>query len=422
MTTSPINPKDFPILAKKIHKKKLVYLDNAASSQKPTAVLDAMREYYTQHYANVHRGVHQLSDESTQAWESAREQIAAFFGASQTELIMVRNTTEAINGVAYGWGDHNLSKGDVVLTTMLEHHANFVVWQELCKRTGAQFEVVPVTDDGAIDMQAFEDRIKEFADKLKLVAAVHVSNTTGAVLDVTRLMAMVHKHTSNDQVRVFIDGAQAAPHMPVDFHELGVDFYGVSGHKMLGPMGSGVLLVREELLKNEEMKPWLFGGGMIGEVYVDRTLYNQDIVERFTAGTPDVASAVGLGAACEYLNTINMTKVFEHDVELVQYAWQKLSQNKAVRLVGPEPQVNDGVPTRLGSVTFLMNKAHAHDVAQILDSEGIAVRSGHHCTMPLHTDQDWIATVRASFSVYTTKADIDALTQGIEKVQKVLGI
>lgn len=397
---------NFPILRRSVHEKPLVYLDNAATTQKPQAVIDAIAGYYQTSNANVHRGVHQLSDESTLALEKARAVISTFLGAENDELILVRNATEALNGILYGWALHNLSKGDVVMTSQIEHHSNFVVWQEACKLTGAEMQVVPVSDQGELDYEWMETH----AENVKLFAFTYVSNALGAVTDVERIVSLAKK----SQARVAIDGAQAVAHMPVSFKKLGVDFFAFSGHKMYGPMGSGGLLVRRELLQSNEMKPWLFGGGMIAEVYEDKTTFHDDPIERFTAGTPDVASAVGLAAACEFLSNIGMSEVAQHEADLVEYTLKKLQTLPQVTIVGP-------VPNRVGSVAFLYGGVHAHDVAQVLDSQGVAVRSGHHCTMPLHVAKDWIATTRISFGVYNTQEDIDSLVEALQKVADVFG-
>ncbi len=405
---------DFPQLTRTINGKSLVYLDSAATSLKPHSVISAITEYYQNHVANVHRGVHALSDESTQLFVDARKKIAKFVGVDNDELILTRNATEAINGAAYGWGDHTLQKGDVILTTQLEHHANIVPWQELARRTGADLKFAPVTKAGLLDLQQLASLLTA---KVKLVACTHVSNTTGAVVDLEQLVQLVRSKAP--QARILIDGAQALPHLSVDFHKLGVDFYAFSGHKMLGPMGVGALLVRRELMQSGEMRPWLFGGGMIAEVHESGTTFHPELSERFTAGTPDVASTVGLAAACDYLTQLGMVDVAKHDAELVEYAFEKLSPVPNITVIGPQPRNQAGQLQRVGSVAFIHNTIHAHDVAQVLDSEGVAVRSGHHCTMPLHEACGWQATVRASFQVYSTKNDIDALIAALAKVEKV---
>ncbi len=404
--------RNFPILSREIKSKKLVYLDNAATSQKPFSVIEAISSYYLNNNANVHRGVHTLSDESTTIFEESKKKIADFFGAQNNELIFVRNTTGAINGVAYGWGDQNIIEGDVILVSILDHHSNIVVWQELCKRKKANLIFVGITKDGKLDIIDFSKKLKKFAEKIKLVAFPHVSNALGSSIDLKIIVKKVR--STNSSIRILIDGAQSAPHMKINFSNLRVDFFVFSGHKMLGPMGIGGLLVREKLLKTDEMKPWLFGGGMIAEVHETHTSFHDDLNERFTAGTPDVASVAGLAAACEYLENLGMDNVLKHDQELVSYALDELSKNKKIEVVGPKDN------TRVGSVSFIYKGVHAHDVAQVLDSEGIAVRSGHHCTMPLHTSQKWAATTRASFQVYNSKEDVSALIDGLEKVASIL--
>jgi cysteine desulfurase / selenocysteine lyase len=407
---------DFPILSRQINGKPLVYLDNAATSQKPRQIIDAIVEYYSNHNANVHRGVHTLSDESTELLNNSRQTIADFFGADNDELILVRNTTEAINGVAYGWADHNLKSGDVILTTLMEHHSDLVVWQEACKRTGARLEVIDVDENGRLNLEDVHNKCETLP--VKLVTLAHVSNALGTINPLEKIVQLIK--AKNKSIRILVDGAQAVPHMKIDFHKLNVDFYIFSGHKMLGPMGVGGLLIKKELLRSGEMKPWLFGGGMIHSVAVNHTEYNENLDELFTAGTPDVAAAVGLAAACDYLTELGMNNVEHHDRDLVNYAIEKLKKIPEVQLIGPAQNSGD-VLDRLGSVAFVYKNIHAHDVAQVLDSEGIAVRSGHHCTMPLHVANKWQATTRASFQVYTTTEEIDALIVGLEKVKKVFG-
>lgn len=407
---------DFPLLAQS----DLVYLDSGATSQKPQQVINAITDYYQTSNANVHRGVHKLSDASTEALSQARSTISKFFGARPEELILTRNTTEAINGVAYGWADHNLNAGDVILASILEHHSNLVVWQQVCGRTGCQLELVGVTDDGQLDLVDFERKIREFGERVKLISLTHVSNTTGAVTPVKKITKIIKEFGFDQSPRVVLDGAQSAPHLPLNFADLGADFYAFSGHKMLGPMGSGGLLVKHELLDSGEMQPWLFGGGMIAEVYPDRTIFHPDLADRFTAGTPDVASAVGLAEACNYLTKLGRENILRHDQHIIDYVLQELSKNPKVKIIGPlQSEDNEGEPLRSGSVAFLYENVHAHDVAQVLDSMNIAVRSGHHCCMPLHTAMGWVATTRASFQVYNSTSDIDALIKGLEKVAKI---
>jgi cysteine desulfurase/selenocysteine lyase len=419
MLNTSLIRQDFPILRRQVHGKQLIYLDNAATSQKPRQVIEAISNYYEQHNANVHRGVHLLSDESTQVWEQSRQTIARFFGATSQNLILTRNTTEALNGIAYGWGLQNLQAGDVVLTTLLEHHSNLVVWQEVCKRTQAQLVFVSVTEAGELDVASLEKKLEEHAEKVKLVALNYVSNTTGAVAPLARATARI-RSLAGPQVRIALDAAQAASHMPINFATLDVDFLAFSGHKMLGPMGIGGLLVRRELLDSNELRPWLFGGGMISSVHQDASRFHDDPRERFTAGTPDVASAVGLATACAYLTSIGSEAIAAHDRVLVRYAYDALQSVPDLEMIGPIPEtVSDESPIRAGSVAFLYQGVHAHDVAQVLDSEGIAVRSGHHCTMPLHEHFGWQATNRISFQVYNTREEIDQAVVALGKVQKV---
>lgn len=413
--------KDFPILQRTVNGKRLVYLDNAATSQKPQQMIDAISEYYSQHNANVHRGVHQLSDESTTEYEKAHQRVAEFFGAADGEFIQTRNTTEAINAVRYGWADHVLNQGDVILLTLMEHHSNLVMWQQVSEQTGAILEFVRVTDDGLLDMEDLERKLRN--NPVRLFSIVHVSNTLGTCIDLKAVSEL--KATHAPEAKILVDAAQSAPHIPLHFGKLqkhggtaaqGVDFMTFSGHKMLGPMGIGGLLVRRSLLEDGEFRPWLFGGGMISDVKQQETTFHHDLCERFVAGTPDVASLVGLAAACDYLDDIGMDAVMEHDEELVAYALEKLQAEADITVVGPmDPS------QRVGSVAFVHDSVHAHDVSQVLDSEGIAVRSGHHCTQPLHDAMGWQGTVRFSFQVYNSTDDIDAAVAALEKVRTVFG-
>jgi cysteine desulfurase / selenocysteine lyase len=417
MLGSKILKSQFPILSRRVNDRPLVYLDNAATSQKPLKVIEAISNYYSQHNANVHRGAHRLADESTAVFEKSRNTIANFFRADTEELIITRNATEAINGVAYGWADQNLKAGDVILTSLMEHHSNFVVWQEVAKRTGAKLEIIGVDENARLDLDDLEQKLKTLP--VKLVALVHVSNTTGVINPVKKILQLIKQYQKNEPIRLLLDGAQSAPHLPINFHQLDADFYAFSGHKMLAPMGVGGLLVKKELLESEKMNPWFFGGGMIFSVLPEKTEFNPNLTERFIAGTPDVASVVGLAAACEYLQKLNMRKIEQYDRELVLYALEKLSQIPEIKIIGPTKPIAGQSLDRLGSVAFLYQTIHAHDVAQILDSEGIAVRSGYHCTMPLHTYFKWQATTRVSFSVYSSKNDIDVLMKGLEKIRQV---
>jgi len=402
--------RDFPILKREINGHPLVYLDSGATSQKPSQVLEAERNYYEQHNANVHRGAHTLGDEATLLLAESRQATAKFIGVSDQEIIFVRNTTEAINLVAYSWGLDNLKEGDVIVTTLMEHHANLVPWQEVGRRTGAKVEVVGLTPDGQVDMDDYRNKLKLHP---KLVSFVQVSNALGTINPVAEMTKLAHKVGAV----VLVDGAQAVPHMRVDIREIGCDFYAFSGHKMLGPMGIGVLWGKRALL--EKMSPFLTGGGMINEVYTDHSTW-AELPEKFEAGTPNVAGAVGLMSAIKYLEKLGlpaqagMDNVREHDKQLVAYSIQQLQKIKEIRILGPKDSSQ-----RSGSVSFEYQGVHAHDIAAILDSQGVAVRSGHHCTMPLHNSLGVVASIRASFNVYTTKGDIDALVEALKKVKEV---
>ncbi len=396
---------DFPILKRNVHGKSLVYLDNAATSQKPKEVISAISEYYRKHNANVHRGIHVLGDESTSLYAEARNTVSTFIGAGDSrELVFVRNATEAINLVAYSWGMSNISKGDVILTTQMEHHSNIVPWQMLAQRVGGRLKYVRVTPEGLLDVDDYKSKLRL---KPKLVVLVHVSNFLGTINPIEEFTLLAH----NAGARVLVDGAQAVPHLPVDVGELGVDFYAFSGHKMLGPMGIGGLWVRGEILS--DMKPFLTGGGTISEVYEDHTVFT-NLPDRFDAGTPNVAGAVGLAEATSYLSTIGMKNILLHEQELAMELIHHLDSLGFVTIYGPREQEMRG-----GLVAFEVSGVHAHDVAQVLDSEGVAVRSGHHCTMLMHQKLGVSGTTRASFALYNTKEDIRRLIEGLHKVKKV---
>ena len=353
-----INPQkirqDFPILRRVVRNDKpLVYLDSAATSQKPQVVINTISNYYMHHNANVHRGIHVLGDESTKMFSSARATIAKFFGADSDELILTRNTTEGLNALVYMWAEQHVRANDTILLTEMEHHSNLVPWQRFAQKKGCSLEFVRVTNDGELDM---EDLKKKLTRGVKIIAVSHVSNALGVVNPISDIVKIAHAVGA----KVVVDGAQSAPHMPIHFHTLGCDAFAFSGHKMLGPMGIGGLVVRKEMMN--EMDPFLFGGGMIREVSFDETTF-ADLPDTFIAGTPDVASTVGLATACEYLSHIGMSEVFAHDHELVAYALKKLSAVDGVNIVGPTD-----AKRRCGSVTFTYNGVHAHDVAQVLDS------------------------------------------------------
>jgi cysteine desulfurase / selenocysteine lyase len=397
---------DFPILRREINGHPLVYLDSASTSQKPDVVIDAVSDYYREYNANVHRGIYTIGEEATAAYEAARTKVAGFINApDRHEVVFTRNATEAINLVSYSWGRRNIGRSDTIVLTEMEHHANLVPWQLLVQEKDGDLEFIPITDDGLLRLDVFEVLLRL---KPKLVAFTHVSNTLGTINPVRQMVELAHAAGA----LVLIDGAQAVPHLPVDVQELGCDFYAFSGHKMLGPMGSGALWARRELL--EGMPPFLSGGEMIREVHLRRSDFN-DIPWKFEAGTPAVGDAIGLGVAVDYFDAIGMDAVRRHERELVAYALETLARDvPGIELYGPmDPDLRGGV------IPFNLPGIHAHDVAQVLDRSGVAVRAGHHCTMPLHERLDLAATARASFSVYSTTEDIDALVAGLAEVRRV---
>ena len=401
--------RDFPILSTEVNGHPLVYLDSASSSQKPRVVIDAVDEFYREYNANVHRGIYTIGERATAAYERARASVARFINAPDAhEVVFTRNATEAINLVAYSWGRKNIQRGDAIVLTEMEHHANLVPWQLLVQEKDGDLEFIPITDDGLLRLEVFEVLLRL---KPKLVAFTHVSNTLGTINPVVDMVEMAHAAGA----LVLLDGAQAVPHVPVDVQAIGADFYAFSGHKMLGPTGSGALWARRELL--EAMPPFLSGGEMIREVHLRRSEFN-DIPWKFEAGTPDIAAAIGLGAAAEYLMDIGMDRVREHERDLVAYALEVLPRElPMLALYGPlDPDLRGGV------VPFNVPGVHSHDVAQVLDRYGICVRAGHHCTMPLHERLDLAATARASFNVYSTREEIDKLIDGLREVIKVFGV
>ncbi len=398
--------RDFPILQQEINGHRFVYLDSASSSQKPQVVIDAIDTYYSEYNANVHRGIYTIGEKATAEYEKARAKVSGFINAPDAhEVVFTRNATEAINLVAYSWGRKNISRGDAIVLTEMEHHANLVPWQLLVQEKDGDLEFIPITDDGLLRLDVYEVLLRL---KPKLVAFTHVSNTLGTINPVKEMVEAAHAAGA----LVLVDGAQAVPHVPVDVQDLGADFYAFSGHKMLAPMGSGALWARRELL--EAMPPFLAGGEMIREVHLRRSEWN-DIPWKFEAGTPAVGDAIGLGVAADYLRDLGMDAVREHERELVEYALDVLPKRvPGIQLYGPlDPELRGGV------IPFNLPGIHPHDVAQVLDRFGIAVRAGHHCTMPLHERLDLAATARASFNVYSTRDDIDALADGLGQVLKV---
>ena len=395
---------DFPILERRIGDKPLVYLDNAATSQKPKQVIEALTDYYTRYNANVHRGVHTLSVEATEAFEAARTKVAKFIGVRQPEsVIWTRNISEAINLVAYSWGDANVHAGDEIVITAMEHHSDIVPWQQLALRSGARLRIIPRTPAGRLDMDAARSIIN---GKTKIVAAVQMSSVLGSVNDVKTLGRLAHE---NGAV-ILVDGAQSAPHMPVNVEDLDCDFFGLSAHKMLGPTGIGVLYGRPELLK--AMPPWMFGGDMILEVSYERASWNE-LPYKFEAGTPNIADAIATGAAVDYLSALGMENVRAHENEITGYALERFAELERVQLIGPTDNADRG-----GIISFNHADVHPHDLGTALDRMGIAIRTGHHCAMPLVRSYDVVAAARASFYIYNTTDEVDALVYGIKQVER----
>jgi cysteine desulfurase / selenocysteine lyase len=396
---------DFAYLEERVNGKPWAFLDSAASSQKPRQVLDAMREFYEHSYANVHRGVYTLAERATAAYEGAREKTRAFINAgSHREIVFTRQATEAINLVAYSWGLNNLGPGDVVVVTELEHHSNYVPWQYVAKRTGATFRMLPLTDSGELRYDALDEIARD--GQPRIVATNHVSNSLGTINDVARMAAWAH---ANGAIHV-CDAAQAAPHVAIDVQALGCDFLAFSAHKMLGPSGVGVLWGRAELL--EQMEPFNLGGHMIRKVRFEETTWGE-LPHKFEAGTSPLAEAVGLGAAIDYLEEIGFEAIAEHEHELTAYALERLSEIPGVTLFGPPPE------RRAGIVSFDLAGIHPHDVAQILDLDGVAIRAGHHCCQPLMQKLGVAATNRASFYVYSTAEEVDRLVAGVERARSL---
>lgn len=395
--------KDFPILSRKINGKRLVYLDNAATSQKPRQVIESITDYYENHNANVHRGVHTLAEESTLAYEEARAKIARFINAKPEELIFTRNATESLNLVMYAYGMNNVKKGDTVATSVMDHHSSFIPWQVLAKKKNAKLEVMYVDDDGTIP-----ERELAKLEGAKVAGVVHASNVVGTINDVQKMAKIVHEDDG-----VFVaDGSQSAPHMKIDVKKMDVDFFAFTGHKMLGPMGIGVLYGKYEIL--EKMEPFFYGGEMIFEVHEKGSTWAAPPA-RFEAGTPNVEGVVGLASAVDYLEKIGMDDVRAHDLRLLRYALEKMQKIEGLSIIGPkEPE------KRTGLIAFNVKGLHPHDIAQILDSEGIAIRAGHHCAQPLHERLCIENSARASFYIYNDEKDIDALCAALIKAKKLL--
>ncbi|HEX3880169.1 MAG TPA: cysteine desulfurase [Bryobacteraceae bacterium] len=394
---------DFPVLKQTIHGKPLVYLDNAATAQKPRAVIDAIVKFYEVDCANIHRGVHELSQRSTKTYEQTRAKVKRFLSANAVEeIVFVRGTTEGINLVTSSWGRHHIKEGDEIIVAGLEHHSNIVPWQLLCEEKGAVLRVIPINDRGELIL---EEYAKLLSSRTKMVAVGHVSNALGTINPVGRIIEMAH----DAGALALVDGAQAVPHMKVDVQALDADFYTFSGHKLFGPTGIGVLYGKEKLF--EAMPPYQGGGDMIRTVSFEKTTYN-DLPYKFEAGTPDIAGGIGLGAAIDYVNHIGIENIAAYEHELLVYATEKITQIPGLHIIGTAQQ-------KAAVISFVMDHIHPHDVGTVLDRQGIAVRTGHHCAQPVMDRYQIPATTRASFAFYNTVGEIDALIAGLHKVQEV---
>ena len=414
MQTSVINIEsirnDFPILKRKIHKDKpLIYLDNAATTQKPIQVIDAISNYYLNYNSNIHRAVHELAEEATAAFEATRDKVAKFINVqNREELVFVRGTTEAINLVAYAWGRQNVQKDDIIVTTEYEHHSNIVPWQLLAKEKGAKLEYIGVDDNGELIL----DQLGGYLDtgRVKLVTFSQMSNVLGTITDSAEIIKKCHEKG----VRVLVDAAQSVPHLKVDLQKLDCDFFAFSAHKMLGPTGVGVLWAKKELF--ESMTPFNGGGDMIREVHKYETTWN-DLPYKFEAGTPNIAGVIGFSVAMDYLERIGMGKVREHEIELTKYALDELSQIKGIKLYGPNE-----IAKRGGVISFNLGDIHPHDLATIIDEDGVAIRSGHHCAQVLMERLDVSATSRASFYIYNTKEEVDVFIKSLNRARELFRI
>ena len=395
----------FPLLHQEVNGKALIYLDNAATSQKPQYVIDAMTRYYAEENSNIHRGIHYLSERATEAYEQVREKARGFINAGATrEVVFVRGTTEAVNLVAGSYGRKHVGPGDSVLVSAMEHHSNIVPWQMLCEEKGAGLNVIPMNDAGELILDEYE---KMLTPKTRIVALSHVSNVLGTINPVKQMIAMAHGHG----IPVLLDGAQSAPHLSIDVRDLGCDFYAFSSHKMFGPTGVGVLYGREALL--EGMPPYQGGGDMIRSVTFEKTTYN-DLPYKFEAGTPNIGGGIGFGAAIDYLGRLDRNAVFDYEHDLLTYATDRLLSLPGIRIIGTAKE-------KAAVLSFIMEGIHPHDIGTILDHEGIAIRTGHHCAQPVMQRFGIPATARASFAFYNTKDEVNLLVKGLRKVQEVLG-
>ncbi len=399
--------KDFPILSREINGNKLVYLDNAATSQKPSKVIEAISHYYEHYNANVHRGLHTMSEEATEVYEGVREKVAAFIGAEDTaEIIYTRGTTEAINLVAYSWGRQNVLPGDEIVLTPLEHHSNLVPWQQLAAEREAKLVFLELTEDGQVSLDSARRLI---GPQTRLVAISQMSNVLGCILPVKEIADLAHKFGAV----VLVDGAQGVPHLPTSVKDLGCDFLAFSLHKMLGPTGVGILWGKKELLN--AMPPFMYGGDMISSVAREKSRFNE-LPWKFEAGTPNIEGVIASGAAFDYLNALGMANVRQHEIDITRYALEKLGSLKDIIIYGPKDAAQRG-----GVISFNFEGIHPHDLGQILSDSGIAIRAGHHCCQPLMKDLKVMGTARASFYIYNTQAEVDLLAEALEEADKVLG-
>jgi cysteine desulfurase/selenocysteine lyase len=396
---------DFPILQREFNGTQLVYLDNAATSQTPEPVVETIAEYYRNYNANVHRGIHQLSQEASIAYEEAHDRVAEFIGASggREEVVFTKNTTESMNLVAYAWGLNELGPGDEIVLTEMEHHASLVTWQQIAKRTGATCKYIPITDEGRLDMEAARELI---TDDTEMVSVVHISNTLGTVNPVSELADLAHDHDGY----IFVDGAQSVPNRPVDVEALGADFLAFSGHKMAGPTGIGVLYGKKHIL--DAMEPYLYGGEMILKVTFEDATWNE-LPWKYEAGTPNICQGIALAEACDYLDEIGMDRIERHERELAAYAYDRLTEQDDVEVYGPPGD------DRGGLVAFNLESVHAHDLSSILNDSSVAIRAGDHCTQPLHDVLGTAASARASFYIYNTKAEIDKLVEAVDDARQL---
>jgi len=401
--------KDFPILGRKIRDKPLVYFDNAATTQKPLSVIDAIRDYYMNYNSNIHRAVHQMAEEATHAYETTRQKVARFINSRSTdEIIFTRNATEAINLVSHSWGQDNIRGDDRIVITELEHHSNIVPWQVLCNQTRASLDYIEVDDGGCLDMDSYEKTLRN--RKTRLISISEVSNVLGTIVPIREIVKKAHAK----DIPVLVDAAQSVPHMPVDVQVTDCDFMVFSAHKMLGPTGVGILYVKKEIL--EELQPFISGGDMIKEVHKYETIYN-DLPYKFEAGTPNIADVIGFGAAMDYLNRLGMDKVRDHEIELTKYAMDAMKDIRGMTLYGPLDAKNKG-----GVISFNLGDIHPHDLATILNDHGIAIRSGHHCAQVLMEKFDLSAMSRASFYIYNTIEEVDKFINALNDARRLFGI